>query len=104
MRHKYTLILLLTVMALDLSIMRSMFRCASSTAMADTSIRPEASFRDFMARRRLPGLEGETSCYGLSLLKMDTVTFHVPSAWRLKILTNLPCSAGFVPVMANVPT
>jgi hypothetical protein len=42
--------------------------------------------------------------YGLSLLNMDTATFQVPSAWRFKILRNLPCSVGFVPVMENVPT
>jgi hypothetical protein len=32
--------------------------------------------------------------YGLSLLNMDTATFQVPSAWRFKILRNLPCSVG----------
>lgn len=44
------------------------------------------------------------SPYGLSLLKIDTVTFHVPSAWRRKILRNLPSSDGVVPVTAKVPT
>lgn len=51
-----------------------------------------------------PSIGASASRHGLSLLKMDTVTCHVPSAWRLKTLTNLPCSLGFVPVMAKVPT